>query len=189
MTARLVEGLGRGADRARGSLALLQQAYPAPSARSRAFGLWGSMAGIAASAGPLLGGLVVSTAGWRWVFLINLPVGIACLALTLRHVARSPRRADRALDWPAQVRGRHRGRTADGRAQRGRAARLVRSCRPRRAGPGRTGHDRYGGALWAHLGRVRTRGAVPGRPPALSAPDSPAVGTAAWIGAGPAPDA
>ncbi|MEU1166923.1 MFS transporter, partial [Streptomyces sp. NPDC005921] len=85
-----------------GSLALLQQAYPTPAARSRAFGLWGSMAGIAAAAGPLLGGLLVATLGWRWVFLINLPVGAACLVLTLRHVARSPRHAARALDWPAQ---------------------------------------------------------------------------------------
>ncbi|MCT4355102.1 MFS transporter [Streptomyces sp. Je 1-79] len=102
VTARLVEGLGA-ALIVPGSLALLQQAYPAPAARSRAFGLWGSMAGIAASAGPLLGGLLVSTVGWRWVFLINLPVGAACLLLTLRHVGRSPRRATRALDWPAQV--------------------------------------------------------------------------------------
>ncbi|MFG2770141.1 MFS transporter [Streptomyces sp. NPDC048350] len=102
VTARLVEGLGA-ALIVPGSLALLQQAYPAPAARSRAFGLWGSMAGIAASAGPLLGGLLVSTVGWRWVFLINLPVGAACLVLTLRHVERSPRRPGRALDWPAQV--------------------------------------------------------------------------------------
>jgi DHA2 family methylenomycin A resistance protein-like MFS transporter len=101
IAARLLEGLGA-ALIVPGSLALLQQSYPAPAARSRAFGLWGSMAGIAASAGPLLGGLLVSTAGWRWVFLINLPVGTACLVLTLRHVARSPRRTDRALDWPAQ---------------------------------------------------------------------------------------
>lgn len=101
VAARLAEGLGA-ALIVPGSLALLQQAYPAPAARSRAFGLWGSMAGIAASAGPLLGGLLVSTAGWRWVFLVNLPVGAACLALTLRHVARSPRRPERVLDWPAQ---------------------------------------------------------------------------------------
>ncbi|MES4908644.1 MULTISPECIES: MFS transporter [unclassified Streptomyces] len=101
VAARLVEGLGA-ALIVPGSLALLQQAYPAPAARSHAFGLWGSMAGIAASAGPLLGGLLVSTVGWRWVFLINLPVGVACLMLTLRHVARSPRRTARALDWPAQ---------------------------------------------------------------------------------------
>lgn len=101
VAARLAEGLGA-ALIVPGSLALLQQAYPAPAARSRAVGLWGSMAGIAASAGPLLGGLLVSTVGWRWVFLVNLPVGLACLALTLRHVAPSSRRADRALDWPAQ---------------------------------------------------------------------------------------
>jgi DHA2 family methylenomycin A resistance protein-like MFS transporter len=101
VAARLVEGLGA-ALIVPGSLALLQQAYPTPAARSRAFGLWGSMAGIAASAGPLLGGLLVTTLGWRWVFLINLPVGVACLVLTLRHVARSPRRPTRPLDWPAQ---------------------------------------------------------------------------------------
>ncbi|MGY5048988.1 MFS transporter [Streptomyces sp. 900105755] len=101
VAARLVEGLGA-ALIVPGSLALLQQAYPGTAARSRAFGLWGSMAGIAAAAGPLLGGLLVSTLGWRWVFLVNLPVGAACLVLTLRHVTRSPRRADRPLDWPAQ---------------------------------------------------------------------------------------
>ncbi|MFG3219624.1 MFS transporter [Streptomyces sp. NPDC048185] len=101
VAARLVEGL-RAALIVPGSLALLQQAYPARAARSWAFGLWGSMAGTAASAGPLLGGLLVSTVGWRWVFLVNLPVGAACLVLTLRHVAPSPRRADRALDRPAQ---------------------------------------------------------------------------------------
>ncbi|WP_420492960.1 MFS transporter [Kitasatospora camelliae] len=98
---RFVEGLGA-ALIVPGSLALLQQAYPDPAVRSRAFGLWGSVAGVAASAGPLLGGLLVSTTGWRWVFLINLPVGVACLVLTLRHVDRSPRLPSRPLDWPAQ---------------------------------------------------------------------------------------
>ncbi|MGW3459469.1 MFS transporter [Streptomyces olivaceoviridis] len=102
VAARLVEGLGA-ALIVPGSLALLQEAYPESAARSRAFGLWGSMAGIAASAGPLLGGLLVSTAGWRWVFLVNVPVGAACLALTARFVAPSPRNPDRAVDWPAQA--------------------------------------------------------------------------------------
>ncbi len=101
VVARLVEGLGA-ALIVPGSLALLQQSYPAPEDRSRAFGLWGSMAGIAASAGPLVGGLLVTTVGWRWVFFINLPVGCACLLLTLRHVAASTRRSDRPVDWPAQ---------------------------------------------------------------------------------------
>ncbi|MEU6593032.1 MFS transporter [Streptomyces sp. NPDC046881] len=102
VAARLGEGLGA-ALIVPGSLALLQEAYPEPAARSRAFGLWGSMAGTAASAGPLLGGLLVSTVGWRWVFLINVPVGVACLVLTARFVAPSPRHPDRAVDWPAQA--------------------------------------------------------------------------------------
>ncbi|MET7388587.1 MFS transporter [Streptomyces sp. NPDC005529] len=101
VAARLLEGVGA-ALIVPGSLALLQQAYPSPAERSRAFGLWGAMAGIAASAGPLLGGLLVTTVGWRWVFFINLPVGCACLLLTLRHVAPSPRHIGRSLDWPAQ---------------------------------------------------------------------------------------
>ncbi|MFK0265172.1 MFS transporter [Streptomyces angustmyceticus] len=101
VAARLCEGLGA-ALIVPGSLALLQQAYPAATERSWAFGLWGSMAGIAASAGPLLGGLLVTTVGWRWVFFINVPVGCVCLLLTLRRVAASARRADRPVDWPAQ---------------------------------------------------------------------------------------
>ncbi|MEU9128444.1 MFS transporter [Kitasatospora sp. NPDC048540] len=102
VAARLLEGLGA-ALIVPGSLALLQQAYPSPAERSRAFGLWGSVAGVAASAGPLLGGLLVTTLGWRWVFFINLPVGLACLALVRRAVAPSPRHPDRRLDTPAQA--------------------------------------------------------------------------------------
>jgi MFS family permease len=62
VAARLVEGLGA-ALIVPGSLALLRQAYPSPDERSRAFGLWGAVAGTAASAGPLLGGLLVTTVG------------------------------------------------------------------------------------------------------------------------------
>src|SRR5215813_8419677 len=57
VAARLLEGLGA-ALIVPCSLALLQQSYPSSAERSRAFGLWGSMAGIAASAGPLIGGLL-----------------------------------------------------------------------------------------------------------------------------------
>jgi DHA2 family methylenomycin A resistance protein-like MFS transporter len=101
VAARLLEGMGA-ALIVPGSLALLQQSYPSPADRSRVFGLWGSMAGVAATAGPVVGGLLVTTVGWRWVFFINVPVGCACLLLTLRHVAASARRSDRSIDWPAQ---------------------------------------------------------------------------------------
>ncbi|MFE9566705.1 MFS transporter [Streptomyces sp. NPDC006487] len=99
--ARLLEGAGA-ALIVPGSLALLQHVYRSPAERARAFGLWGSMAGVAASAGPLLGGLLVDTVGWRWVFFVNLPVGVLCILLTLRHVPASPRNPGRSVDWPAQ---------------------------------------------------------------------------------------
>ncbi len=99
--ARLAEGVGA-ALIVPGSLALLQQVYRSPAERARAFGLWGSMAGVAASVGPLLGGLLVGTVGWRWVFFVNVPVGVLCIALTLRRVPPSVRQPGRSLDWPAQ---------------------------------------------------------------------------------------
>ena len=87
---RLVDG-GGAALLVPGSLALLQQVYRTPSARARAFGLWGAIAGVAATAGPLVGGVLTSTVGWRWVFVINLPVGLLCLGFTMATVGRSPR--------------------------------------------------------------------------------------------------
>ena len=94
---RLLEGCGA-ALLVPGSLALLQQVYRTPSARARAFGLWGAIAGVAATAGPLVGGVLTTTVGWRWVFAINLPVGVLCLVLTMATVAPSPRDAGRVID-------------------------------------------------------------------------------------------
>lgn len=107
--ARLVQGAGA-ALMVPSSLALLQHAYPDRRARGRAFGAWGMVAGIAAAAGPVLGGVLVSTAGWRSVFLVNLPFGVLGLALTARYVPAPPgpatvpgRRAGRGVDLPAQL--------------------------------------------------------------------------------------
>jgi MFS transporter, DHA2 family, methylenomycin A resistance protein len=86
--ARLVQGTGA-ALMVPASLALLRHAYPDPRARARAFGAWGMVAGIAAAAGPVLGGVMVSLAGWRSVFFINLPFGAVGYALTVRYVPAS----------------------------------------------------------------------------------------------------
>ena len=99
---RLLEGTGS-ALLVPSTLALLQQAYPSPGLRARAFGLWGSIAGSAATAGPLIGGLLTSTVGWRWAFGINLPVGVLCVALTLRYVGTAGERTPRPIDWTSQV--------------------------------------------------------------------------------------
>ncbi|MFJ9619513.1 MFS transporter [Streptomyces noursei] len=103
VAARLVQGVGA-ALLVPASLALLRAAYPEPAARARAFGVWGAVAGMAAGAGPVLGGVLVASFGWRAVFLVNLPATLLALVLTIRHVPRSPagpRR--RGLDVPAQT--------------------------------------------------------------------------------------
>lgn len=103
--ARLVQGLGA-ALMVPASLALLRTAYPGRAARARAFGIWGTVAGLAAGAGPVLGGVLVAGLGWRSVFFLNLPVGLAALFLTSRHVPRCPAgRTRRGLDLPAQTAG------------------------------------------------------------------------------------
>ncbi len=99
---RLVEGCGA-ALLVPSSLALLQQVYVTSEGRARAFGIWGAIAGVAATAGPLVGGLLTSTVGWRWVFVINLPVGLLCLLWTLRTVGPSTRDRDRVIDWLGQA--------------------------------------------------------------------------------------
>ena len=58
----------------------------APERRGRALGIWGAVGGAAMAAGPLVGGLLVATAGWRGIFLINVPIGIAGFLAAARLV-------------------------------------------------------------------------------------------------------
>jgi EmrB/QacA subfamily drug resistance transporter len=79
IAARVAQGIG-GALLTPQSLSMITQVFPA-GRRGAAFGVWGSVAGIAAAAGPTVGGLLVATLGWRWVFYVNLPIGLAGIAL------------------------------------------------------------------------------------------------------------
>jgi EmrB/QacA subfamily drug resistance transporter len=72
------------------SVALLGQAYPERVGKARAVALWALGGGVAASAGPVLGG-VLTQVSWRWIFIVNVPVGIVALLL-LRQASPSPRR-------------------------------------------------------------------------------------------------
>jgi EmrB/QacA subfamily drug resistance transporter len=82
--ARVLQGIG-GALLTPGSLAIIQASF-APGDRARAVGAWSGLGGVAGAAGPLLGGWLVQAAGWRWVFLLNLPLAVAVVAVTIRHV-------------------------------------------------------------------------------------------------------
>jgi EmrB/QacA subfamily drug resistance transporter len=82
--ARVVQGIG-GALLTPGSLAIIQASF-APEDRPRAVGAWSGLGGVAGAAGPLLRGWLVQVGGWRWVFLLNLPLAVAVVAVTMRHV-------------------------------------------------------------------------------------------------------
>ncbi len=83
---RVFQGLAAALVAANGS-ALLVQAFP-QSERGRALGAFGAMVGVGLALGPPLGGLLVAHASWRWIFLVNLPLGILAYALLLRRVPR-----------------------------------------------------------------------------------------------------
>jgi len=90
-----------------GSLAIVSTSFSAED-RGRAIGAWSGISGLATVIGPLLGGLLVDRAGWRWVFLINVPLAAATLLTALRHLpAReaSPRTRGPRLDLGGALTG------------------------------------------------------------------------------------
>ncbi len=87
IVARVIQGIG-GALLAPGSLAILQTSFR-PDDRARAIGAWSGFSGVAAAAGPLVGGYLLAIGSWRWVFFINLPLAAAVLVITARHVPES----------------------------------------------------------------------------------------------------
>src|SRR5580658_1880060 len=78
---RAVQGLGAAALMPQ-TLAILTMVFP-PERRGAAFGIWGAVAGVATVAGPTLGGLLVTAFDWRYIFFINVPIGVIVLALTM----------------------------------------------------------------------------------------------------------
>lgn len=98
IAARALQGVG-GALLVPGSLALISANFPAKQ-RGRAIGTWSGFTSITAAIGPVLGGWFVEHGSWRWVFFINLPVGLAVVALALWKIPESRAgTSNRKLDW------------------------------------------------------------------------------------------
>jgi EmrB/QacA subfamily drug resistance transporter len=97
IAARAVQGVGAAAMFAT-TLVLLNTAY---SGRDRgvAFGVWGATSGAAAAAGPIAGGLLTQGLSWRWVFFVNLPIGIVTIVLARRALAESRLEHRPRIDW------------------------------------------------------------------------------------------
>ncbi|MFD6312204.1 MFS transporter [Streptomyces nigra] len=85
------------------AMSIITNTFTNPRERARAIGVWGAVVGISMAAGPLIGGLLVETVGWRAIFWVNLPVGLAALLLTLRFVPESRAAKARRADPVGQV--------------------------------------------------------------------------------------
>lgn len=97
IAARALQGVG-GALLTPQTLAMLTVTFPA-NRRGAAYGIWGAVAGLATIAGPVFGGWLVSAFGWRWIFYVNLPIGIAVLVLGLRYLPNLRFNRKHRLDW------------------------------------------------------------------------------------------
>lgn len=98
---RMLQGIG-GSMLNPSALSIITHTFEDRRERARAFGLWSAAFGIALAIGPIVGGLLVDTLGWRWVFWINVPIGAAALLLTTRYVPESRAASARLPDLRGQ---------------------------------------------------------------------------------------
>jgi len=85
------------------ALAIIANTFHEPKARAKAIGFFGAVAGLSFALGPLLGGALTQTVGWRSIFWINLPIGLAAVVLAARFVPESKAPQARAFDPVGQI--------------------------------------------------------------------------------------
>jgi EmrB/QacA subfamily drug resistance transporter len=85
------------------AMSIIRNVFDDPRERAQAIGMWGAVIGISAALGPVLGGVLVDGPGWRYVFLINVPIGIAALIFTKLFVPESKAPRARRVDPVGQV--------------------------------------------------------------------------------------
>lgn len=85
------------------AMSIITNTFTDPKERARAIGVWGAVIGLSFALGPVVGGLLVDGIGWRSIFWINVPIGIAAVVLTMRFVPESRAARARRLDVPGQL--------------------------------------------------------------------------------------
>jgi len=85
------------------AMSIITNVFTEPRERARAIGVWGGVVGISLGLGPVIGGVLVETVGWRSIFWINIPIGIAAIGLTARFVPESRAPRARRVDAVGQI--------------------------------------------------------------------------------------
>ena len=85
------------------AMSIVRNVFDDPRERAQAIGVWGAMFGLSIALGPIVGGALVDSVGWRSVFLVNVPVGLAAIALTAAYVPESKADHPRRLDPIGQL--------------------------------------------------------------------------------------
>ncbi|MEN8655779.1 MFS transporter [Streptomyces sp. 21So2-11] len=105
VTARILQGIGA-AMIVPSSLSIVNTNFSSPARRTRAVSLWAASGGLALALGPVVGGVLVDTLGWRSIFYVNIPIAIVGILLTKAYALPAPARAlsaRRSLDLPGQL--------------------------------------------------------------------------------------
>ncbi|HEY6472454.1 MAG TPA: DHA2 family efflux MFS transporter permease subunit [Acidimicrobiales bacterium] len=85
------------------AMSIITNTFTDPRERAQAVGVWGAVVGVSMALGPVVGGLLVTSAGWQSIFWINIPVGLAAIVLTLRYIPESKAPRARKFDPVGQV--------------------------------------------------------------------------------------
>ncbi|WP_090482819.1 MFS transporter [Nakamurella panacisegetis] len=102
IVARVVQAIG-GSMLNPVAMSIITNVFTERRERARAIGVWGAMVGVSTGLGPVIGGLLIQTVGWRWIFWINVPIGVAAIVLAWLFVPESKAARARRLDPVGQV--------------------------------------------------------------------------------------
>jgi len=85
------------------AMSIITNTFTIPRERAQAIGVWGAVVGVSMALGPVIGGLLVTSIGWRSIFWINVPVAVAAVILALRYIPESKAAIARKVDVPGQI--------------------------------------------------------------------------------------
>ena len=85
------------------AMSIITNTFTVPRERAQAIGVWAAVVGVSMALGPVVGGLLVTSVGWRSIFWINIPVGLTAVVLALRYIPESKAPVARKVDVPGQV--------------------------------------------------------------------------------------